>query len=560
MQADVEKLSSELWETKGQLTESKSLASQFEAEMTTINELSTQILMGFSSGSGIDLDKLTDVLEENRELLSEMTINEGSTEGSILPKLLFDLVVQSNKTEDPELPSTSKSVATTKEIIGNLPKVWRVLMEFLNHQKIVQVPLTETGEISDCYKSVETAKGPELVISVSKTFIKLKDLILEKKSLQKETNRLKTLNVHLGSRLQSQEKRLGAVSLELTKTWHIVGKLQRQHRQLHTHEQILRYQLQQKRRVLNELKDELEYCRHKWALAREKNNESEIQWKSLQREFAQRKLIDANNSAESGYSDEQLSDDDSELEIKVFHTAEEVSTAIEDEGCTSQPEQVKECYEAKCNIVEPKALMAVTISKTLTELKPKPETAEEMFYRLSGYSEEASTSKTENVTEESTAKDDSPETNSEEEQQQYSTSNQTENVTEESTANIPSTSKQSEEPETNGELSITISPLTAVEEDVEQCSTSSQSEPPQKTVSPLTETEEEYTARRSARLQRLEEQCRQLISNVTQTVDRGEQMNTQLDGIHRRYGISNGGEEETGAEQSQENNENSENN
>lgn len=513
MQADVEKLSSELWETKGKLTESKSLASQFEAEMTTINELSSQILMGFNSGSDIDLDKLTDVLEENRELLSEMTINEGSTEGSILPKLLFDLVVQSNKTTDEELPTTSKSVATTKEIIGNLPKVWRVLMEFLNHQKIVQVPLTETGEISDCYKSIETAKGPELVISVSKTFIKLKDLILEKKSLQKETNRLKTLNVHLGSRLQSQEKRLGAVSLELTKTWHIVGKLQRQHRQLHTHEQILRYQLQQKRRVLNELKDELEYCRHKWALAREKNNESEIQWKSLQREFANRKLIDANNSAESGYSD-----DDSEIEL---NTAEELSTTIEDEGCTSQPEQIKECYEAKFNIVEPKALMAVTVSKTSTELKPKPETAEEMFYRLSGYGGEGSTSQ-------------STETASPDEQ--CSTS------------------------ETNGESSTTVLPSaeTALRPVILDDQTNG--EPSQITVSPLTETEEEYTARRSARLQRLEEQCRQLISNVTQTVDRGEQMNTQLDGLHRRYGISSDGEVEAGAEQPQENDENSENN
>lgn len=490
LQADVEKLSSEVWETKGKLTETKSLANQFETEISTINKLSSQILMGFSSGSDINIDKLTEVLDENRELLSEMTINEGTTEGSVLPKLLFDLVIQSKTTDvdddDDQQPSTS-NVATTKEIIGNLPKVWRILMEFLNHQKIIKVPLTENGETSDCYKSIDTAKGPELVISVSKTFIKLKDLILEKKSLQKETNRLKTLNVHLGSRLQTQEKRLGAVTLELTKTWHIVGKLQRQHRQLHTHEQILRYQLQQKRRVLNELKEELEYCRHKWALAREKNNETEIQWKSMQREFANRKIIDA-QSTESGYSD-----DDSEIDTKIlyrneiFHTAEEQTTAVVEEDCTSQPEHLKECYEAKCNIVEPKVLMAVTISETPTELKPKPETVEQMFYRLSSYSEEASTSNSVQV-------DDS-----------------------------------------NGETSSKI------------------------IKSPLTESEEEYTARRSARLERLEEQCRQLISNVTHTVDRGEQMNIQLDGIQQRYTNTNETEDEI-SDQQQENDENIENN
>lgn len=82
---------------------------------------------------------------------------------------------------------------------------------------------------------------------------------------------------------------------------------QRQNRQLHTHEQILCYQLQQKRRLLNELKAELEYCRKKWALARALNTESEEQCKQLRHEFSMRKVQDQ-NSAESGYSDEHPSD------------------------------------------------------------------------------------------------------------------------------------------------------------------------------------------------------------------------------------------------------------
>ncbi|XP_014093415.2 uncharacterized protein [Bactrocera oleae] len=212
------------------------------------------------------------------------------------------------KTHEPEIMS---KVATTQEIIGNLPKVWKVLMELLSHHKIERVQFEEHGASEDCYKSVETANGLKAELSVSKTYIKLKDLILEKKSLVKETNRLKTLNCHLEYRLNEQEKRLSAVSLELTKTWHLVGKMQRQHRQLHTQEQILRYQLQQKRRLLTELKDELEYCRRKWAAARAKNDESQEQWNDLRREFALRKLEHASNSAESGYSDSgQASDED----------------------------------------------------------------------------------------------------------------------------------------------------------------------------------------------------------------------------------------------------------
>uniref|UniRef100_A0A1A9WUR3 Uncharacterized protein n=1 Tax=Glossina brevipalpis TaxID=37001 RepID=A0A1A9WUR3_9MUSC len=200
-------------------------------------------------------------------------------------------------------PNLVNKFATAEEIIGNLPKVWKVLMELLSHHHIEQVQFDENGKGEDCYKSDETANNNKAELSVSKTYLKLKDLILEKKSLVKETNRLKTLNCHLECRLNEQEKRLSTVSLELTKTWHLVGKMQRQHRQLHTQEQILRYQLQQKRRLLSELKDELEYCRRKWAAARAKNDESQEQCNDLRREFAKRKLEDSNNSAESGYSD-----------------------------------------------------------------------------------------------------------------------------------------------------------------------------------------------------------------------------------------------------------------
>ncbi|XP_075153233.1 uncharacterized protein LOC142226879 [Haematobia irritans] len=215
-------------------------------------------------------------------------------------------------------------VTSTQEIIGNLPKVWRVLMELLNHHHTDPVPFEENGKGEDCYKSVETPHGPKAELSVSKTYLKLKDLILEKKSLVKETNRLKTLNCHLDYRLNEQEKRLSAVSLELTKTWHLVGKMQRQHRQLHTQEQILRYQLQQKRRLLHELKDELEYCRRKWQAARAKNDESQEQCNDLRREFARRKLEDANNSAESGYSDSggPVSDEEPMMGIGPLDEAE----------------------------------------------------------------------------------------------------------------------------------------------------------------------------------------------------------------------------------------------
>lgn len=85
--------------------------------------------------------------------------------------------------------------------------------------------------------------------------------------------------------------------------------MQKQHEQLHTQEKILRYELAQKRKLLNELKEELEYCREKWIQAREKNTTTELQWKQLRKEFASRKpQTDA--STESGYSDDKSSSDE----------------------------------------------------------------------------------------------------------------------------------------------------------------------------------------------------------------------------------------------------------
>uniref|UniRef100_A0A182KFX1 Uncharacterized protein n=1 Tax=Anopheles christyi TaxID=43041 RepID=A0A182KFX1_9DIPT len=332
LQTDLTRLRAELEQTQEKLAQSQAESKQLQLEMGVVNQFISKFLLGMSrkpTASDINIDKLAAVLEENRDLLIEMTKDEAETidTGAFLPRALYDLITEvdeaneltenDGKEEDGADASgedefTDVQKASPEQIADKLPKVWRVLIELVNHQERAQpVPFVEGGESEECLKSVQTRNGPKTVVSVSKTYIKLKDLILEKKSLKKETNRLRTLNSHLERRLDSQEKRLSAVSLELTKTWHLVGKMQRQHRQLHTQEQILRYHLQQKRRLLSELKEELEYCRLKWSAAREKNIESEGQWKSLKADFAARRKQDSvNNSGESGYSDEQPSDEE----------------------------------------------------------------------------------------------------------------------------------------------------------------------------------------------------------------------------------------------------------
>ncbi|KAJ8720288.1 hypothetical protein PYW07_012331 [Mythimna separata] len=323
-----------------------------KAEMAVVNKLFSQVLLGDKTKQ--DLDTLVQRLEDNHGLLTQMAEKEnGSEASSALPKLLLELVSQvdenaekynddkttdendgsskqeTSTSEEPgKEPDTQKPTSTTaEEIVENLPKVWKVLIELLSHQNAPDGNSPE--KVTTCYKSVETKSGPVLVPSVSQTYIRLKDLILEKLGLIKEVNRMKQLNGHLETRLEEQERRLCMVTTELSKTWHVVGRLRRHHHQLHTHEKILKYELQQKRKLLNELKEELEYCREKWEQAREKNTQSERDWKTLRAEFSSRKTKSGspsfNNSGESGYSDERPSDESSESNDESEYVAEKLT-------------------------------------------------------------------------------------------------------------------------------------------------------------------------------------------------------------------------------------------
>ncbi|XP_014601421.1 PREDICTED: kinectin isoform X1 [Polistes canadensis] len=306
----------EISNLESQLGLTKADCRDLQNQMSLINSLFTQMLLGASSAD-MDLDRLSQLLQENRDLITDIA-RDNCTEAAALPKLLLDLVEQVDGNKG--LQKRNEDDQQHEEIAHNLPKVWRVLLELLScHAAASQnASATSSSDSNSCYKSVDTPSGPKLVISVSKTYIHLKELILEKKHLEKEMNRMKQLNTHLESKLGEQEKRLSDVTAELSKTWNIVGRMQAQHQQLHTHEKILRYELQQKRKMLQELKLELEYCREKWESARQKNTNTELEWRSLRREFAARKMLSVhdsvNNSAESGFSDERGDDTDEEDE------------------------------------------------------------------------------------------------------------------------------------------------------------------------------------------------------------------------------------------------------
>lgn len=481
----------------------KAESRQYQSELTVINQLFSEILLGFNNTNDINLDELTKQLEEHHELLQNIVVNEVSTEvSSALPKMLLDLVNQAQNKEneeenelsqekvDDEDSGNNQQMNSVEEIVENLPKVWRVLIELLSHQKAPFNNLTVENNSNDdkdpCYKVVETPKGPSLVLSVSQTFIRLKDLILEKKSLEKETNHLKQLNGHLENRLQDQEKRLEMVTKELSKTWHVVGKLQKQHHLLHTQEKILRYELAQKRKLLTTLREELEYSREKWQQAREKNSNTEEQWKKLRTEFASRKktvIDDYNNSSsiESGYSDER----------------EGISSGSDDE-----PGYETDVSEYNQKLTEP--------SSSDLDLIQNEEQLEENIVAVE-----------ENLT---NFEDDNISTNELNVEEAHSNVNQ--EKTDVSTGSNEKTS------------------ILGVKEDT--------SEPIDE--QPSTSSLEERLAAKDERLRKLEGQCQQLVAKVTNTTNKSLAISNKLDNLHEVYGESSSNT--TGDSSANNNNEN----
>lgn len=129
----------------------------------------------------------------------------------------------------------------------------------------------------------------QMASSVSRTYIRLKDLIYEKKALVTEIERLNTLNVELQRRVVQQETRLLSVSDALHQTWLVVSDLKDDHAKLHNDELIMRYELKEKRAILTKLRDELESARAQWQVIRQKNLESEQEYASIREMLQERR-------------------------------------------------------------------------------------------------------------------------------------------------------------------------------------------------------------------------------------------------------------------------------
>ena len=149
-----------------------------------------------------------------------------SKSNGILPSFYFRESQNAPQTVDSVPPTTAENEATAEsstderrssidfsslmdqmdvdKFTGDIPgKAFSLTaLPILNLQIYCNENFGYLGEES-CYKKVRTVDGPKVVLSVSQTFIKLKDLIVEKKHLQREIETLKQLHSKLESKVRS---------------------------------------------------------------------------------------------------------------------------------------------------------------------------------------------------------------------------------------------------------------------------------------------------------------------------------------------------------------------
>lgn len=429
------------------------------SQMSLVNNLFSTLLAG---DEGPDFDRFARMLEENRELISDLTFNGDINEtASVLMDIAGDTLERSEQAE---------CTTNREKIASNLPKVWRILVELLGHYDDKTSNESKPDDINESRAA-----------TVSRTFLKLKDLILEKNALIKDIGRLKTLNDHLESRLGHQQQRLSTVSTELGKAWSAVTKLNAQHRKLHTHEKILRYELQHKRTVLTGLKQELEYCREKWDEARLKNTQSEQDWQSLREEFSRRKC---STSVESGFEDDEIRvanadsgacSDEDEIWLKTLSVENSETEIVDELQSETKPTGVKRLEEQSRALLN----QMVRTSRTSDSISERLEELQRQYSR-SG--------------------------------RPTTTSENNESSTPEELVELPGTSTSTEIILQSNDDENTISLQTD-----ENVSKSNEEERLQEDAVVLRPDEEERLQRRAARLKRLEEQCLGLFRQVSDT-------------------------------------------
>lgn len=174
-------------------------------------------------------------------------------------------------------------------------------------------------------------EGCDFVTSLFETMCrnhsKMQALMQSESQLEKELADCRELNRLLSSKVHEQERKLCGFVQELDRTRTLLAGMEETHHKLQTAKAVMKYELQEKKRLLLNLRQQLESTRENCVRMMRSNEESEIEWRSLREEFQSRKKQD---SQDSGVSENGQS------------TREQTPSSSEDPSERDDPESVEE--------------------------------------------------------------------------------------------------------------------------------------------------------------------------------------------------------------------------
>ncbi|XP_057376034.1 FYVE and coiled-coil domain-containing protein 1-like isoform X1 [Daphnia carinata] len=128
---------------------------------------------------------------------------------------------------------------------------------------------------------------------------KLKELFSAQQTAAKELEAIKEANMSLVRALAQHDHQLSTVTSQLDQTWVWFSKLKTQASQLQTDESVMRYDLKEKRKLLNSLKEQLEVSKQQWDRIRNQNHANQEEWQSFRNELDGRKVTGATAVAQN---------------------------------------------------------------------------------------------------------------------------------------------------------------------------------------------------------------------------------------------------------------------
>lgn len=195
-------------------------------------------------------------------------------------------------------------------------------------------------------------EGCDFVTSLFETLCrnhsKLQGLMQTESQLEKELAECRELNRLLSGKVHEQERKLCGFVQELDRTKVLLAGMEDTRYKLQTAKAVMRYELQEKKHLLHNLKQQLESTREDCVRVMRSNAESELEWRSLREEFQSRKKQDSQDSglSDNGHStreqtplsSEEVSEKDDPDSVEEEDRSDSLNVdEIPEEGASSIP-------------------------------------------------------------------------------------------------------------------------------------------------------------------------------------------------------------------------------